>query len=217
MKRSFLIKLFAVPVLMFGFGYLMVPLYDVFCDVTGLNGKSGSLTRVASDQDVAEATSKVSSRRVEVQFLSIVNQSAPWQFKPKQFSMQVELGKPYTTTYVAQNLLNQPVISQSVPSVSPSEAATHFNKMECFCFTEQAFTANEQREMPLTFVVDPSLPEDVDTITLSYTLFTKKAQEEAQQKTADKSKETGKPLTLLGQPNAGGIFQAVILQNQQSS
>ncbi len=166
-KRK-LIKLFAIPIAMFGFGYLMVPIYDVFCDVTGLNGKTGVIS-----SNAASAQAKVADRTIKVEFISSVNQSAPWEFKPAQSSMIVHPGQPYQASYIARNLQDFDVVSQSVPSVAPSKAATHFNKMECFCFTEQKFKANEQRTMPLTFIVDPDVPEDVDTITLSYTLFTK--------------------------------------------
>ena len=161
-------KLFLIPVVMFGFGYLMVPLYDVFCDVTGLNGKTGSVS-------VAEAASQTrdENRLIKVQFLSSVNENGLWEFKADQFSMMVHPGQVYHATYTAKNLANKSVISQSIPSVSPSEAAEHFNKTACFCFTEQAFEANEVRTLPLTFIIDADVQEDVDTVTLSYTLFTK--------------------------------------------
>jgi len=163
-----LLKLFLIPVVMFGFGYLMVPIYDVFCDVTGLNGKTGSIS-------VAEASKqiKVEERLIKVEFISSVNETGPWEFKPDQISMMVHPGQPYKATYTAKNLLNKAVVSQSIPSVAPSKAAEHFDKTECFCFTEQEFEANEQRTMPLTFIIDPAVPDDVDTVTLSYTLFTK--------------------------------------------
>jgi cytochrome c oxidase assembly protein subunit 11 len=163
-----LLKLFLIPVLMFGFGYLMVPLYDVFCDITGINGKTGSI----SVEDAARQA-KVEERLIKVEFMSSVNESGPWEFEPDQYSMLVHPGQAYQATYTAKNLLNKDVVSQSVPSVAPSKAAEHFNKTECFCFTEQAFKANEQRTMPLTFIIDPDIPDDVDTVTLSYTLFTK--------------------------------------------
>ncbi|MEE9446764.1 MAG: cytochrome c oxidase assembly protein [Arenicellales bacterium] len=166
-KRN-LLKLITVPVAMFGFGYLMVPLYNVFCDLTGLNGKTGSIS-------IAQAASQKSAedRLIKVEFMSSINEAGPWTFKPEQTSMLVHPGQPYQATYIAKNLLDVDVISQSIPSVAPSKAASHFNKTECFCFTEQAFKANEQRTMPLTFIIDPDIPEDVDTVTLSYTLFTK--------------------------------------------
>lgn len=161
-------KLFLIPIAMFGFGYLMVPLYSIFCDLTGLNGKTGAIsTAQAERQSIAE------NRIIKVEFVSSVNESGPWIFKPEQASMMVHPGQPYHANYTAQNLLDVDVISQSIPSVAPSKAASHFNKTECFCFTEQAFKANEKRTMPLTFIIDPDIPEDVDTVTLSYTLFTK--------------------------------------------
>jgi len=166
--RRNLSRLILIPVLMFGFGYLMVPIYDVFCDVTGINGKTGSISVEDASKQV-----KVEERLIKVQFMSSVNETGPWEFKPDQLSMLVHPGQAYHATFTAKNLLDRDVVSQSIPSVAPSKAAEHFNKTECFCFTEQAFKANEQRTMPLTFIIDPAVPDDVDTITLSYTLFTK--------------------------------------------
>lgn len=157
-----------IPVLMFGFGYLMVPIYDVFCDVTGLNGKTGAISSAeASRQKKAE------DRLIKIEFVSSVNETGPWEFKPDQVSMMVHPGEVYQANYTAKNLLDSDVVSQSVPSVAPSKAAEYFDKTECFCFTEQVFKANEQRTMPLTFIINPEIPDEVDTITLSYTLFTK--------------------------------------------
>ena len=161
-------KLFIIPVAMFGFGYLMVPIYDVFCDITGLNGKTGVITQAAASRQVV-----AEDRQIKVEFMSSINETGPWEFSADQPSMMVNPGRSYTTSYTAKNMLNTGVISQSIPSVAPSKVAEYFNKTECFCFTEQVFKANEQRSMPLTFIIDPDVPEDVDTVTLSYTLFTK--------------------------------------------
>lgn len=166
--RTSLVKLFLIPVAMFGFGYLMVPLYDVFCDVTGLNGKTGAISEARASQMPVD-----SSREIKIQFTSSVNEQGPWEFRPQESTMTVHPGKPYTTTFIARNKLDKEVISQSIPSVTPNKAAAHFDKMECFCFTEQTFAALEEREMPVTFVVGSAVPQEVDTITLSYTLFTK--------------------------------------------
>lgn len=166
--RNSLIKLFLIPIAMFGFGYLMVPLYDVFCDITGLNGKTGAISEARASQIPVD-----SSREIKVQFTSSVNQQGPWEFRPKDNIITVNPGKPYTTTFIARNKLDKAVVSQSIPSVTPNKAAAHFDKMECFCFTEQKFEALEEREMPVTFVVGSAVPQEVDTITLSYTLFTK--------------------------------------------
>ncbi|MEZ5478703.1 MAG: cytochrome c oxidase assembly protein [Thiolinea sp.] len=166
--RPLIIKLFAVPVLMFGFGYLMVPFYNVFCQITGLNGKTGRMS-VAEASQLQEDT----SREIVVRFVASINEDGPWDFRPTQTSMVIHPGKPYSTTFVAHNKLDQAVVSQSIPSVAPIKATQYFKKTECFCFTEQKFAANEEREMALTFVVDPELPKEVETIALSYTLFTK--------------------------------------------
>lgn len=166
--RTLLTKLFIFPLLMFGFGYLMVPLYDVFCDLTGLNGKTGAISSAQASQMQVDT-----SREIKVEFSSSINQNGQWEFRPVETSMIVNPGKPYTTTFIAVNKQDKAVISQSVPSVTPNKAAAHFDKMECFCFTEQKFTALEKREMPVTFVVGTAVPQDVDTITLAYTLFTK--------------------------------------------
>lgn len=167
--RPLLLKLFAIPIFMFGFGYLMIPLYDVFCEVTGLNGKTGRVS--AAEAQILEVDTK---RLIKVQFDASVNRNGAWDFRPLEKSMMVHPGKSYTTKYYAHNKLSEAVVSQSIPSIAPNRASLYFSKMECFCFTEQKFGATEAREMPLTFVVDPKLPKDVDTIILSYTLFTKK-------------------------------------------
>jgi len=158
--------LFLIPVLMFGFGYLMVPIYDVFCDITGLNGKTGSIS-------VAEANvlNVDEDRWVKVEFVSALNQNAPWEFNAAVKTMMVNPGMSYTTEYIATNKLSQPMVGQAIPSVAPTKAASYFNKTECFCFTQQLFEANEKREMPVTFVVDTDLPEEIETVTLSYTFF----------------------------------------------
>lgn len=167
MKRKFsTLHLFLIPIAMFGFGYLMVPIYDVFCDITGLNGKTG---RVTSEQ--VEKLEMDENRLVRVEFISALNQQAPWDFNPEVHSMMVNPGKPYKTNYIATNQTDSMMVGQAVPSVAPSKAASYFNKTECFCFNKQEFQANEQKKMPLIFVVDPDLPDEVDTVTLSYTFF----------------------------------------------
>lgn len=166
--RPLVIKLFLIPIAMFGFGYLLVPLYDVFCDVTGLNGKTGSISSVEASQLQVDT-----SRQIRVNFFSSVNQDGLWEFRPEKTSMMVNPGKAYTTRYFAKNLQNAAMTSQSVPSITPGWAASHFNKTECFCFTEQKFGALESKHMPVTFVIDNNVPQEVDTVNLSYTMFTK--------------------------------------------
>ena len=156
----------AFALAMFGFGFAMVPLYNVFCDLTGINGNTTSLKRKTDLEYVED-----DGRAIKVQFLSAVNQEARWDFNPVEFEMEVHPGKVYTAQFIAKNLRNQAVVGQAIPSVMPSVAALHFHKTECFCFTQQAFKPNERREMPVSFVVDPNLPDDVETITLAYTFF----------------------------------------------
>ncbi len=167
MKKRFRIAhLFLIPVAMFGFGYLMVPIYNIFCEVTGLNGKTG---RISFEQ--VEELAVDDQRQVKVEFDSVLNRKAPWEFDPEVDSMMVSPGKSYQTSYIATNQLGREMVGQAVPSVAPAKAAAYFNKTECFCFNRQEFAANEQKRMPLVFVVDPELPEGVNTVTLSYTFF----------------------------------------------
>lgn len=166
-NRRTAIRLGAVVLGMFGFGFALVPLYDVICEVTGLNGRSAGLTQAA-----APATQTVDTERsVTVEFVAILNQGLDWTFSPAIRQMEVHLGKPYLTHFVASNRRETESVGRAVPSVSPSSAARHFAKTECFCFTRQAFEPLETREMPVAFVVDPRLPPGVERLTLAYTFF----------------------------------------------
>jgi len=151
---------------MFGFGFAMVPLYNVFCDITGINGKTGGRVAIA-------ATEPDMDRTVTVEFITSVNQSMPWDFRPEVTSMEVHPGKMYRTTFYARNRTDKPMVGQAIPSVTPGIAALHFKKTECFCFTEQQFSAGESRDMPLMFMVDRELPDEIGQLTLSYTFFEK--------------------------------------------
>lgn len=164
----------AVAVLMVGFGFALVPLYDIICDITGLNGKTG----VVAAADVKQQNI---GHTVTVQFDGTVNSELPWSFKPKQFSMEVIPGKLYSTEYIAKNISEQDVTGQAVPSVAPSEASIYFSKTECFCFTEQLLTSGEEKYMPVTFIVSSDLPKDIEVLTLSYTFFNKNRMTTAQQ------------------------------------
>lgn len=151
---------------MFGFGYLMVPLYDIICDITGLNGKTGRV----SISEVADAPVNI-DREVIVEFTASVNQSGAWDFRPDAKTMIVKPGTLYHASYYAENLSNTAVVAQATPSVTPFSAAKYFNKTECFCFTRQAFEAKGSMHMPLTFIIDPDIPSNIDRVTLSYTFF----------------------------------------------
>ncbi|MES2604532.1 MAG: cytochrome c oxidase assembly protein [Pseudomonadota bacterium] len=159
-------KLALTVVAMFGFGFAMVPLYDVFCEITGLNGKTGG-------KEVYEATTAEidTTRVVTVQFASTNNGAMSWEFHPMQNSIEVHPGELNEVKFFARNPSAARVVGQAVPSVSPSIGAEYLHKTECFCFTQQVLEAGESIEMPVRFFVDKALPADVNKMTLSYTLF----------------------------------------------
>lgn len=163
-NRSLTGRLLLMAVAMFGFGFLLVPLYDVFCEITGFGGRTNDTAAV-----VAEAPDL--SRTIRVEFVTTVNSYAPWSFTADTDSMEVHPGKMYYATFTARNLTDEDKVAQAVPSVAPVTAAEYFKKIECFCFSSQTFAASEQRALPLQFIVDPDLPGYIDTITLSYTFF----------------------------------------------
>jgi cytochrome c oxidase assembly protein subunit 11 len=164
MHRSLVTSLLIVVVGAFGFGYALVPLYDVFCQITGFGGRTNATAVVV--EEAPDLT-----REIRVEFVTTVNSYAPFEFAADADSMTVNPGKMYFATFTAKNLTDKDKVAQAVPSVAPGTAAEYFVKIECFCFDQQAFTANEERAMPLQFIVDPDLPDYVDTITLQYTFF----------------------------------------------
>ena len=162
--NQLVIRLGAAAVLMFCFGFAMVPLYEVFCDITGLNGKNFKEGPVAS-MEVDR------SRTVKIQFVTSNPEHMPWKFKPVKQSMRVFPGEDKTTAFFAQNPTGKWMVAQAVPSITPSEAAPFLHKVNCFCFERQPLNAGASTEMPLIFVVDPKLPAHISTITLAYALF----------------------------------------------
>jgi len=158
-------KLVAVVVGMFGFGFALVPLYDLICDVTGLNGKTGDQYTVINEQVIDE------KRVVKVQFLTNNNAGMPWEFRPVVRTMEVTPGELNLTNFYVHNPSDMAITAQAIPSVTPFRAARYLHKTECFCFEQQELQAGESLDMPLRFIVDASLPESVTTLTLSYTIF----------------------------------------------
>lgn len=154
-------------VFMFAFGFMMVPLYDVFCEITGLNGKTaGQYTG-----EVAAVGEDEASRTVTIQFIANRNENLPWHFSPEQDAIKLVLGERQQTSFQVINTYDKDVIAQAIPSVSPSEAAPYLHKIECFCFQQQALAAGEEKSFPLVFFIDPELPEHISKLTLAYTLF----------------------------------------------
>ena len=160
------LKLAIIPLLMFGFGFALVPLYDVFCDITGLNGKTGRVE--ASEINIDQVDR---SRTIEVRFLANTNTGLPWSFEPLVKKMEVHPGQIYEAVYRVRSASARKTLGQAVPSVSPGLAAKHFNKTECFCFTQQSLEARETRDMPIRFIVGTEISKDIEQITLSYTFF----------------------------------------------
>ena len=157
MHRDLVIKLGALAAAMFVFGFALVPLYDVFCALTGYGGKTA-----AAAQSVSESADP--SRTVRLELLASLARSAPWEFRPAVSHLEVHPGQLYETTFHARNLTGEPLIAQAVPSVAPGRAAAHLRKVECFCFTTQAFEPHEQRDLKLVFMVDRDLPADLTTL-----------------------------------------------------
>lgn len=159
-------KLFVFAIAMFGFGYVMVPIYDVLCDITGLNGKTGEIS-----QSEAETNRVDVDRLVTVEFDTNVNPALPWKFKVAEYKMKVHPGEIAEAVFIVENKSDKSVIGQAVPSVAPAQASLYFNKTECFCFIKQVLGPRERKEMIVRFVVDSKLPEKITTMTLSYTFF----------------------------------------------
>lgn len=158
-------KLMALGGAMFLFAlFIMPPLYNAFCDITGLNGKTG-------DQYQAREIKVDTSRDILVQFVASTNESMPWQFRPAVQSIVVHPGQPTDMMFHAFNPTNKNMVAQAIPSLVPFNAAQFFHKTECFCFNSQPLKAGEKAELGLQFIVDLDIPPQVNTITLSYTLF----------------------------------------------
>jgi cytochrome c oxidase assembly protein subunit 11 len=172
-NRRLLMKLLVVAAVMFGFGYALVPMYRAICDALGINVLTLSEQRVASGnwtgRTEAANTQVDTTRLVTIEFDA--NARGPWDFKPAQRSVQVHPGELTTVMYEFRNIQNRTMAAQAIPSYAPMQASAHFKKLECFCFSEHVLAPGESRSWPVVFVVDPKLPRDVTTITLSYTFF----------------------------------------------
>jgi cytochrome c oxidase assembly protein subunit 11 len=165
LNRSMLGKLVVVAVVMFGFGYALVPVYRQMCELLGINvltQSDGTVARPANTQ-------VDSSRTITVELDG--NSQGPWRFRPTTSSIKVHPGELATVLYEVVNTQNRTVQAQAIPSYAPQSATPHFKKVECFCFRQQTLKPNEARQMPVVFFIDPALPREVKTITLSYTFF----------------------------------------------
>lgn len=161
-SKKFWAKLFLTPVLFFAFAFAMVPLYDMFCEITGLNGKTNNSVYAGVARTIDE------SRTVSVDFTSFSSPGFPVKFFPMVKKMDVIPGKLYTMTYYAENRSDETLVGQAIPSVAPGLAASYFKKLECFCFNQQTFEPKVPIEMPVRFFVDSELDKNIKNITLSY-------------------------------------------------
>lgn len=159
------IKLVAIVIGMFGFGFALVPLYDVFCDLTGINGKTSNTAAVYESVEVDE------SRTITVEFITRTNTGMPWEFKAQTRRVDVHPGQMSQVDFLVKNPAGRDIVGQAVPSVSPGTAAIYLNKTECFCFNHQPLAAGEEALMPMKFYVDPQLPKDIKFFTVQYTLY----------------------------------------------
>ena len=160
------LKLSLIVVGMFGFGFAMVPLYDLLCEVTGLGGKTGG----AYAYDPA-STQIDKDRSIKINFITNTNQGMPWQFWSAKGGVRVHPGELTDAKFYIKNTTDRRMVGQAVASVVPISAAEHFHKTECFCFSSQMLEPGEKMQLPLRFMVDTKLPKNVQTISLSYALF----------------------------------------------
>ncbi|MEK6771179.1 MAG: cytochrome c oxidase assembly protein [Pseudomonadota bacterium] len=164
-NRRTAMVLTAVAVAVFGFGYALVPLYDLFCDITG------SRYNVQASQATSAPGTQGETRQVTVEFSAHTSSQLPWEFRPLTREVKVKPGETVIVKYFARNTSSETVTGQAVPSVLPAQANSHFRKLECFCFSQQTLKPGEAKEMPVRFYVDQKLPAGVNTITLSYSFF----------------------------------------------
>lgn len=164
-NKKLAIKVLWVVVGSLLFAFALVPLYDVLCSITGLNGKTDNSAATLAKAKVDN------TRLVTIQFVSAVMPGLGWNFYPKQTSVTLHPGQIETVVFMAKNTTSEVVAGQAVPSVTPGKASTHLKKIECFCFVKQSLNPGESKEMPLRFFISPELPDDIKELTLSYSFF----------------------------------------------
>ena len=165
-NRQMMVRLCVITGLMFGFGYALIPLYKKICEVTGINVLT---QRDQSAETLAKNTQVDTSREITIEFDA--NTQGPWLFKPEKRHITVHPGEIAQINYEIHNNLTRKVQGQAIPSYAPMQAGPHFKKLECFCFKQQPFEPQQSKTFPVVFVIDPKIPKDVHTITLSYTFF----------------------------------------------
>lgn len=164
-NNKMVLKLIVIVIGMFGFGFALVPLYDVFCDVAGINGKTDKTAAVYTSVEIDE------SREVTVEFITRTNTGMPWEFRAETKRVKVHPGELNTVSFYVRNPASSNIVAQAIPSVSPGTAALYLNKTECFCFNQQPLDAGSEAYMPMQFYVDPQIPQEITYLTLQYTLY----------------------------------------------
>jgi cytochrome c oxidase assembly protein subunit 11 len=172
-NRSLVLKLLVIVACAFAFGFALVPLYDVLCAVTGFNGKTSQNKVGVGGLDVpAPPPSRIDLNRVvTVEFTGTVMPGLPWEMRPLTTSLDLHPGELHQARFLVRNSSDKTIVGQAVPSVSPGQAAQHFEKLDCFCFSQQTLAPGETKELPLTFIVKPEIDEKIRTVTLSYAFF----------------------------------------------
>jgi cytochrome c oxidase assembly protein subunit 11 len=167
-KKSHAILLTALAVGMFGFAFALVPLYNVFCEITGLNGKTAAQATLL---DEVSSSTAIVNRDVSIEFLAKAERGLPWEFRPLETELVVRPGEMNTTSFYVRNRSAKTITAQAVPSVSPGQAAQYLKKIECFCFEQQELAPGAELEMGLTFFIGTDLPAEIRELTLSYAMF----------------------------------------------
>ena len=167
-NRKLTLRLCLVSVGFFGFAFALIPLYSVFCDITGLNGK---IDLSAGARQVDTSLQADSSRLVTVEFVADVDPGLAWELKPEVSRIKVHPGEKTRVAFYAKNLSGKDIVARAVPSLTPGHGALHFKKIECFCFNEMFLAAGDGEEMPLVFYLDGEFPQDINTITLAYKAY----------------------------------------------
>ncbi len=166
-NRSLTGKLWLFVAASFAFGFALVPLYRVLCQVTGF----GDQKRLSEAVPAAQMGATDSARVVTVEFMGNLPTVGNWEFHPSQQSLRVHPGQLYEATFIARNLTGHDTVAQAVPNIAPGEAAAWFHKTQCFCFSPQAFKQGQERVLPVHFFLDRALPVNIDRVTLSYTFY----------------------------------------------
>ncbi len=163
-NKSLIIRLVGVVAGMFVFAFALVPIYDVFCDITGINGKT-------KGQALYKEVVVDPNRLITIEFITKVNRGMPWEFRAMQKSVTVHPGELSEVKFYAKNNSTKDIVGQSIPSISPGEGSLYLSKTECFCFDQQPLAAGAEAEMPMKFYIDPDIPKHITRLTLSYNLF----------------------------------------------